>query len=121
MKQPKGIYSIDLRQRVIEAVDEGIPRIVAARTFKVGFRTINRWIALRKATGSLEPKKDWRKGHSHAIKDLEQFRKFVEQNSYLTLEEMANKLGNISRSAVATYIKKIGFVKKNFKTVSREK
>jgi transposase len=106
MKQPKGIYSMDLRLRVIGAIDSGMPRKDAAKIFKIGFRTINRWIALRKTTGNLEPKKDWEKGHSHAIRDLEKFKKFVEQNCYLTLEEMANKWGNISRSTVAIYIKK---------------
>jgi len=121
MKQPKGIYSVDLRLRVISAIDDGMPRKTAAQIFKVGFRTINRWVALRKKTGSLEPKKDWKKGHSHAIRDLEKFREFVQENSYLTLEEMAHKWGNISRSTVAVYIKKINFVKKNFKVVSREK
>jgi transposase len=50
-------YSIDLRSRVLEAVDLGVPRKEVAKTFSVSLPSIKRWLKLRKETGSLEPRK----------------------------------------------------------------
>jgi transposase len=51
-------YSEDLRQRVVEAVDAGMPRPEAARVFGVSLATIKRYLKRRRETGSLTP------GHS---------------------------------------------------------
>ena len=49
-------YSIDLRQRVVTAVEQGLNKSAAARTFQVDLSTVKRWVRLKTATGSLEPK-----------------------------------------------------------------
>lgn len=49
-------YSEDLRLRIVAAVDGGMPRSQAARGFKVGRATVKRYLALRRATGSLAPR-----------------------------------------------------------------
>jgi transposase len=49
-------YSVDLRERLLRAVDAGLPLGEAARLFGVGVSTINRWRRLRRATGGLTPK-----------------------------------------------------------------
>src|SRR3954452_24009840 len=50
-------YSIDLRSRVLEAVDLGVPRKEVAKTFSVSLPSIKRWLKLRRETGALEPRK----------------------------------------------------------------
>lgn len=48
-------YSVDLRQRIMEAVDAGMPRTEAARLFRVSVATIKRYRQRRRATGGLLP------------------------------------------------------------------
>jgi transposase len=50
-------YSLDLRQRVIAACDEGrLNRREVAELYNVGESTIYEWLKLREATKSLAPK-----------------------------------------------------------------
>ena len=49
-------YSEDLRLRIVAAVDGGMPRSEAARVFGVGRATVKRYLALRRQTGSLDPR-----------------------------------------------------------------
>ncbi len=51
-------YSVDLRERVVAAVDAGLPRLEVARLFRVSLATIKRYLQRRRATGGLLP------GHS---------------------------------------------------------
>jgi transposase len=50
-------YSEDLRQRVLAALDGGMSRAEAARTFQVSGSSIDRWRAQRCALGHLRPKR----------------------------------------------------------------
>jgi transposase len=47
---------MDLRVRVVEAVDGGMRRAEAARLFAVSLPTIKRWLRRRRATGELAPR-----------------------------------------------------------------
>ena len=49
-------YSIDLRERVVAAVDRGLPRAVVAETFGVSPATVKRWLRRRRQAGSLAPR-----------------------------------------------------------------
>jgi transposase len=49
-------YSVDLRTRVLAALDRGMPRKEAVTTFRVSLPSIKRWIATYKATGSVAPR-----------------------------------------------------------------
>ncbi len=46
-------YSKDLRIRVIDGVDRGVPRAEVAEQFLVSLRTIKRWLQRRRETGNL--------------------------------------------------------------------
>jgi transposase len=50
-------YSVDLRSRVLDAVDRGVPRKQVAKTFSVSLPSIKRWLKLRKETGGLQPRR----------------------------------------------------------------
>ena len=46
-------YSADLRERLLGAIDAGLPQAEAARLFGVGLSTIKRWRQRHRQTGSL--------------------------------------------------------------------
>jgi transposase len=48
-------YSMDLRERVVAAVDRGMTQDRAAATFGVSVNTVGRYLARRRDTGSLAP------------------------------------------------------------------
>ena len=49
-------YSQDLRERIVQAVDQGISRAEVIKLFGVSEPTIKRYLKLRRETGSLAPK-----------------------------------------------------------------
>jgi len=50
-------YSEDLRRKIVEAVERGMPKIEAARTFGVGISSVKRYVATYRKGRSLAPKK----------------------------------------------------------------
>ena len=50
-------YSEDLRKKIVEAVERGMPKIEAARTFGVGISSVKRYAATARQGRSLVPKK----------------------------------------------------------------
>ena len=50
-------YSEDLRKKIVEAVERGMPKIQAARTFGVGISSVKRYVATYRKGRSLAPKK----------------------------------------------------------------
>ena len=110
-------YSNDFRAKVVEASKNGVSKAQIARIFNLGIATVNRWYKLEKETGSADGKKDFRKGHSHAITDLAAFRKFVEENNDNTCAQMAEKWTKltgtkVSKNTILKYLGKIGFTRK---------
>jgi transposase len=106
-------YSKDLRIRVLDAVDRGVSREEAAKTFSVSVPTIKRWLTRRRRTGGVEPipipgrpsrkgaaLREWLPGH-------------LENNPDLTLEEHreafeeAHKGTKVSASTVGRAIRRL--------------
>jgi transposase len=50
-------YPADFRERLLRALDAGLARAEATRTFGVPERTIRRWQQQRRETGSVAPKR----------------------------------------------------------------
>jgi transposase len=50
-------YSEDLRKKIVEAVERGMPKIEAARAFGVGISSVKRYVASYREGRSLAPKK----------------------------------------------------------------
>ena len=50
-------YSEDLRKKIVEALERGMPKIEAAKTFGVGISSVKRYVAVARAGRSLAPKK----------------------------------------------------------------
>lgn len=49
-------YSIDLRERVLSALDRGMPRSEVITTFQVSLASLKRWLAARRDTGHFTPR-----------------------------------------------------------------
>jgi transposase len=49
-------YSVDLRQRVLTALDRGMARQQVVVTFGVSLATLKRWLVLRRTATALTPK-----------------------------------------------------------------
>jgi len=110
-------YSLDLRERVMNAVFSGMRPTIAAKTFNVSRRVIYRWKNLLKTTSSLRPKSGFQKGHSHKIIDWEEFKDFIKKHGNLTVkmmiaEWMKFKNQIISESTMERSLKTIGFTSK---------
>jgi transposase len=84
-------YSVDLRKRVIEAVEAGASRREAAERFEVDPSSAVRWLQRWNETGRCEPKP-----HGGSISPLEPYAKqilaLVAEQPDLTLEEIVAKL-----------------------------
>lgn len=70
------------------------------------------WINLSPQNCDLKPRKNLQNGYGHKIADLVVFKKFVDENRDLTLDEMAQRLGDFGKTSVHRAMKKIGYVKK---------
>jgi transposase len=88
-------YSMDLRERVIAAVDrhEGSQRQIARR-FGISLSALSRWLRGRRQTGSIAPKPHGG-GHPPALdrRHQEQLRDLVQQQPDATLDELKQRLG----------------------------
>ncbi len=49
-------YSLDLRLKVLDAIDRGIPRKEVVRTFGVSMPTLERYLRRRRQTGEVAPR-----------------------------------------------------------------
>ena len=109
--------SLDLRKRIIAAVDAKMHIDEAAVVFKVSRRVIYKWLELRKKTGSLQPIVKYQNGHSHTIKDWDQFKIFVKNHQQSSGPKMIfewKKLTGVEMSERVIYkaLKKIGYTSK---------
>jgi len=80
-------YSTDLRERVLQSIEEGMSKAQAHRTFHISRSTINHWFALRERTGRLVPPPH----RSTRVRQLqgEDFEGFAHRHKHATLGEMA--------------------------------
>lgn len=111
------MYSVDLRKRAVEAVQQGMTLTQAEKTFKVTRKAIATWVKRLEKNGHLEPEKGFQKGHSHKITDWTLFEKFAYENKHLTALQMVPKWKEVSgtdlsESTVVAGLKKIGFTSK---------
>jgi transposase len=113
-------YSLDLRERVIASVREGMTQTLASEVYKITRKTIYTWLKLEEAQGHLEPATGFQKGHSHGVKDLDGFRKFVDLHPDYTQEEMAKNF-SVGSSTISRTLEKIGYSrKKRAKPIQKE-
>src|SRR5215204_2008471 len=80
-------YSLDLRLKVLAAVDRGIPRKEVVRTLGVSRPTLERYLSLRRQTGEIgPPRTPGRTPFGATIEERSALWRQLEQNDYVTLE-----------------------------------
>jgi transposase len=110
-------YSPDLRAKILAAVDAGLSKSQAARTFGVGLATIKRYAALRREQGSLDPKPHSGRPRTIRPEQQEVLRAQVTAHPAAYLDEHcvlweAEWGVRISTSTMSRAIRKLGFTRK---------
>ena len=95
-------YSMDLRLRVLSAVDAGTPREEVAKTFSVSMPTIKRWLRRRRETGDVEPEPIPGRPSRKGAMLQEWLPEHLEANDDLTLEEHREAFGEHFGEEVST-------------------
>lgn len=111
-------YSEDLRQKIVEATERGVPKAQAARLFNLSLSSVKRYARLARRGGSLAPGK----GSGRPPKIDESAKKLLEKDvqerSAATISERRRFLEHItgeslSDSTVGRTLKRMGFSQKN--------
>ena len=109
-------YSLDLRLKVLSAVDRGIPRREVVNTFGLSMPTIERYLRRRRQTGELAAKPS--PGRTPSIlatsKERRELWKQLEENGEATLErhcQMWEERGGarVSVSTMSRAVRKLGW------------
>ena len=114
----KGVsYSLDLRLRVVDAIDGEMSKMKAHRTFQVSRSTIDDWLKLREETGSVLDKPRVRRGKAPAISDGVAFEAFARRHHGVTLRQIAlaweEETGQkLSMNTFSVMLRRIGWTRK---------
>jgi transposase len=104
-------YSIDLRDRVVDAYRSGQEASAVAERFGVCIPCVYRWDKLLKETGALHPL--YKAGDRSSITDDDKFLAFAKTHSHSTLTQMADAWGSeVSIFAVSRKLRKLGITRK---------
>jgi transposase len=111
-------YSEDLRTKILEAVDRGMPKSEAAKTFAVSRSSVKRYAAARREGRPLAPRK-----HPGSKPKLDQrarkiLQSDVEDRPAITLKERCRFLKemvgvSVSESTLSRLLRKMGFSPKD--------
>jgi transposase len=103
-------YSLDLRQKVLAAVDAGkLSRRAIAEAFSVSASWVRRLVQRRRQTGSIEPRPQ-RHGPAPKLDEprLQRLRELVHQQSDATLAELRDRLAEpVSAVTVCRALQKL--------------
>ena len=109
---------VEVRERIIEASDQGHTREEIADRYNIGTASVTRFLARRRKTGSLSPSP--RPGRTPILDDRAdaRIRGWIEEKSDLTLRELKERLETVGYSvgltAVFARLRSLGLsVKKN--------
>jgi transposase len=110
-------YSEDLRKKIVEAVERGMPKTEAVRTFGVGISSVKRYVATARAGRSLAPKK--RPGSKPKLDQRARrlLEADLEERPVATLPQRREFLGRVARvevseSTVSRMLKRLGWSRK---------
>src|SRR5438552_2444680 len=107
-------YSVDLRQRVVDFVNEGGTKVEASQKYRVASRTVYHYLSMSKG-GSLEPKKSW---GSWKKLDPQKLKAYVKTHADSTLMEMKKVFG-VSHNTIWVRLNQLGFTLKKTHKISR--
>ena len=82
-------YSEDLRLRVLAAIDGGMSKMAAHRTFNISRSTIDHWLKRREETGSVAATTAYHRGRLPLLPDTPAMHAFIRAHQHSTLAQMA--------------------------------
>ena len=86
-------YSLDLRERVVTAYDEGGKPTELAKRYRISLRSVHRLLERRRETGSIEPLHGKPGPKPVLAEHLEKLQAVVSKKPDATLEELRAELG----------------------------
>jgi len=111
-------YSEDLRLKIVAAVEGGMPKTEAARTFGVGLSSVKRYCRLAAHEEPLTPRKGGGRPPKANAATARLLEKDVGRRPYAAARERADFLRGasgvrLSASTVRKLLRKLGFSQKN--------
>lgn len=104
---------MELRERVLKAYDQGASAKRTAERFMVGLRTVERWVARRKRTGSVAPTRPPGRPRDLSEQQREALRREASQRSDATLAELRENCGiDGSLTLVHNELRRLGLSRK---------
>lgn len=85
-------YGVDLRRRVVDAIERGLSTRAAARRFSIGESTAGAWHRSWRKTGSYEAQRQGNRGGSVLDAHVGFLVDLIEAQADITLAEMAEQL-----------------------------
>ena len=86
-------YSLDLRERVVRAVEAGASCREAAATFEIGVSSAIRWVSLKEETGAVAPRPRGGKSRSPLEPHADWLLQLTRAQPDLTLEAIVARCG----------------------------
>ena len=116
-------YSLDLRLRVLSALDGGMSKMQAHKTYTISRSTIDDWLTLREQTGSVSvvPKRQGKKG----LHEQEGFAEFVVRHQHSTLQQMSvawldQRRQSVSLMSFSRALRALGYTRKKELSLQRK-
>ena len=118
-------YSVDLREKIVAAVERGMSKAQAARTFGVGATSVKRYVKLAEEGKPLTPGKEpGKKGKldGSALKLLEED---LRARPAVTYEKRANLLCEllgirVSKATICRTVRRLGYTRKKDRWAQRK-
>ena len=106
-------YSMDLRERVVAAIEGGVSTRQAAARFAIGIATAGTWARLKRATGEVRPAKQGKPKGSVLDAHADFILSTLAEAPYTTLDEMIERLREergvtVVRTAVRKFLDRHG-------------
>lgn len=111
-------YSIELRARVMAALDDGMPRKKGAEVFKISAKTLFNWIKRRRETGDVQIK-ERPKVRSTRKLTPDNLLNYIEKYPDVDLKEIGEAFG-VKGSSVFNALKKFGISLKKQRAIEKE-
>ena len=110
-------YSIDLRRKIVDAIERGMPKAQAARTFGVGISTVKRYASKARRGEPLEPAKAPGKRPKIDERLSKLLEGDLEERSFVTLQQRCDYVEamsgvSVSRSTTCRAIARVGSTRK---------
>jgi transposase len=110
-------YSEDLRKKIVSAIERGMPKAQAARTFGVGISTVKRYATKAQKGESLEPGKAPGKRPKMDERERKLLKEDLKERPFATLRERCEYVKaiggvSVSRSTMCRAIARIGSTRK---------